>query len=149
MMKERTHFTYEQFITLSGTELGNYVEPYLNDLSAPVPRDSLQQVLSEMSRYDESHLVYAIELGSVRSPETFAPHIPQYLSHELGSVRCAASRFLEHLPDANLSPEIVVSVRRALAGYADDLFSPSDMFADLPEKLQKRLRRRTERPSGS
>ncbi len=84
-------FEYDRFAELSDSDLYAYVEPFLNRL-VPIPQDELQRMHSELPAYDESHLIYAMELGPDRAPDLFASVIPQYLSHTSQSVRCSACR---------------------------------------------------------
>jgi hypothetical protein len=132
-------FQYERFTSLSDSDVGAYVEPFLYNHAKTVSQADLQRILSELGGYDEPHLVYAIELGADRSPATFAAHVPQYLAHEYGSVRCAASRFLEHLSDEYITQELVDSVRSALSSYPQTFFPSKDFFADVMDKLEKRV----------
>jgi hypothetical protein len=134
-----TDFQYDRFISLSDLDLSAYVEPFLGHQTRTVSQGDLQRILSELGKYDESHLVYAIELGADRSPQMFAAHVPPYLAHEHGSVRCAASRFLEHLSDEYVTQELIDSVRRALSSYPETFFPTRDFFADILPKLEKRL----------
>src|SRR5437660_12777892 len=108
-MNQPSDFQYDRFRTLSESELVAYMEPLINDPKIHVPSGVIERMLSELPTYDEAHLVYALELLGYNAPETIAPHVPQFLAHQYGSVRCAASRILQHLPDLHVSHELVDS----------------------------------------
>jgi hypothetical protein len=138
-MTNSTEFGYDKFLALSDLDVVAYVEPFLGDPSLAVPQDALRRMLSDLPTYDEAHLVYALELGAAYSPETFASKVPLYLAHEHGSVRCAASRFLEHLPEKLVTRELIDSVRKALASYPDHLSPKKEFFAGVLDSLRMRL----------
>jgi hypothetical protein len=106
-------FNDERFLALSESDLYTYVEPFLNP-RIPIPQGVLQRMLADMAVYDESHLVYAIELGPDRDPASFASVLPQYLSHRSQSVRAAVSRALSRLPNEWITRELVGSLQGAL-----------------------------------
>lgn len=105
---------YKSFLNLTDGDLYAYLEPFL-DSAIPVPEDVLDRMLAELPRYDESHLVYAIEIGPDHAPDAFAPALPDYLSHKSQAVRTAASRALTRLPDRLITEKLVNDARSALA----------------------------------
>ncbi len=129
-------FQYERFVALSDSDLYAYVEPFL-DPRILIPQDVLQRMLSELPMYDECHLVYAIELGPDRVPELFASVVPQYLSHKSQSVRCAASRALNRLPDRFMTRSLLDAVRNALSSCPE---REKETWAIFLEDLQRRTR---------
>jgi hypothetical protein len=140
-MSHSNEFSYEAFLTLAGSDLFTNVGPFLGGSTLAVPHDLLRRMVSDMPAYDEPHLIYALELGGAHSPGMFAPHVPQYLIHEQGSVRCAAGRFLEHLPGAYITQGLVDSVRRAFASYPDNFFPKKDFFSGVLESLESECQR--------
>jgi hypothetical protein len=131
-------FPYERFRALSGSDLVDFMEPLVNSPSIRVPPDVRHKVLSDLQDDDEEHLVYALELLGYNAPESIVPHLPRFLSHRHGSVRCAVDRILRHLPDEWITHELVDSVRSALASYPPDLVPGREFFASLVEELQRR-----------
>ncbi len=106
-------FDYEQFRALANDKLVAYMEPWVNDTAVQISGDVFDRMLAELPTYDESHLVYALELGIARSARTFAPRIPQFLAHESASVFCTAYRSLTKLPNELLTQELLDSIQRA------------------------------------
>ncbi len=113
-MNQTSEFQYDQFASLERSDLSAYMERFANDPTIPLTPDDLQRMLSELPNYDEYHLVYALEVGGDRSPDTFAPSVPAYLTHGEMSVRLAAANVLERLPDAVITRSLVDSVLEAL-----------------------------------
>jgi hypothetical protein len=132
-------FDYDRFAALDGLELSSYIDPMLNaviaDDSIIVPRDFLQHLYSNLHRYDDFHLIYALELGGHRAPDLFLPQVPSYLAHPNNSVACAALRVLESLPDKWLTAELVNSLRDVLPSVS---FAPKHV-SETVERLQQRL----------
>jgi hypothetical protein len=109
-------FDYETFVALSGPELVAYVEPLLNDQSTSVSAETIARISLDLPSYDEYHLVYALELGALHAPETFARHVPEYLAREEASVCLAAVRALSRLPDESINEELLDLVRHVPIG---------------------------------
>jgi len=107
-------FCYERFISLSGSALYDYLEPYLGDPHLTIHQNDLKQLLSDIPSFDECHLVYAIELGPDRAPDIFSSILPSCLSHEKQTVRLAASRALERLPSNCVSPDLIFALKENL-----------------------------------
>jgi hypothetical protein len=107
-------FDYSQFVKLTGEALARYMTPILYSDSVKVPSDAIDNMLQDLHRYDEFHLVFALELGALRAPKLFAAHVPGYLTHREQSVRLAASRILERLPAEHVNHDLIKSVREAI-----------------------------------
>jgi hypothetical protein len=137
-MNHPSDFQYERFRALSGSELVAYMEPLINDPSIRIPSEVIERMILDLPTYDDDHLVYALELLGYNAPERITPHVPRFLAHPSGSVRCAASRILQHLPDGRISRDLVDSVRGALASYAPDFFPGREFFASVLEDLERR-----------
>jgi len=128
---------YGRFLALADTDLYDYVEPFL-DPETPLPEEVLRRMLSELPTYDESHLVYAIELGPDHAPDLFAPILPQYLSHKSQAVRCTVSRALDRLPDRLITRELVDSARSALSSCPA---REASLWSSFLDELEARSRR--------
>lgn len=108
-------FKYDKFIQLAEEDLVHYMEPLLVADNTTVSPKELARLISELSSYDEYHLVYALTFCAKHAPEKVSPQVPQYLAHPSGSVCCTALNILDQLPDALLTPEIVTSVRSVIS----------------------------------
>jgi hypothetical protein len=133
-MTSTSAFDYDRFVALTGQELVSYVDPLVNDRATMVAKEDLARMLSDLPSYDEYHLVYALELGAAHSPEAFAPHLPQYLSHKEGSVCCSAFNALNALPDKCVTQELVESVHRVVTSQAVRKF-----VTEVLESLTRRM----------
>jgi hypothetical protein len=126
-------FQYEQFVKLTESNVFSYVEPFVADSRVPIPHEILQKILADLSTFDESHLVYAIELGPDRAPDLFAGVLPQLLTHPSRSVRLAASRALERLPADFISRQLIDDIEKSLSHCPE-----GEYFMTLLEVLQER-----------
>jgi len=126
-------FDYGRFVELSDSDLYAYVELFLNP-SVPIPQSVLQRMLSELPKYDEPHLAYAIELGPDHAPDLFAPVLARYLSHSSQAIRCTASRALSRLPKRLLTKNLVDAARTALTSCPE---KEQEIWAAFLEDLDK------------
>src|SRR5262249_15874836 len=123
--------------SLTGSDLVEYMEPIVTDPSAVVPSTALDRIASEIGTYDEYHLVYGLELGPDHAPDLFAPAVPEFLSHESQTVRCAAFRALNRLPDRLITKPLLDAGRTALSSCPEN---ESESWAGYLEDLDKRRR---------
>ena len=108
-------FDLAKFNTLQGEELYEYMHPFMWNAGSIVEPSDVATIASQLSTYnDKYHLVYAIELGADHQPDLFAELIPQFLSHKEQSVRLAASRALERLPERVVTIHLLDAVETAL-----------------------------------
>jgi hypothetical protein len=124
-------FSYEDFVRLDGRDLWRYMELRLNPDLPAIPPEVVRRVLSGLEKYDEYHLVYALELGSLFLPGETEALLPRYLAHPEISVHCAASRALERLP--SIAPSTLESARHHLTS-ANPAFARSVLLS-----LEKRI----------
>ena len=136
MMSYTHRFEYQRFIKLSDSALVEYMQPIIYDSKVKVLEYDLQQMLMDLNEYDEYHLVFALEIGSFRSPETFAPYIPRYLCHEYASVRCAADRILRGLPSNCITSDLIDSIESILPSIAEAKYMASTIFDDLVKRFK-------------
>jgi hypothetical protein len=108
-------FDYDTFIQLDAIRLSNYVAPIMFDRTAIFPPDSLERLVTGLPKYDDAHLVFAIELGVTHRPDLFAHRLPPYLGHDSMSVRCAACRGLDRLAADHVTKELIHAVKSVLA----------------------------------
>ena len=133
-MSARSHFVYDRFLSLDGLALASYMEPLVNDPTAIVDKAMLERVLSQLSTYDEDHLVYGLALGAAHSPQTFAQLLPQYLAHEEASVCCTAVNALNSLPAMYITQDLCESAQSTVS-----LYPVRDFVREVPETLRKRM----------
>lgn len=133
MERTKPAVEYDKFIALTGLELCHYMEPLLNDPRTRVSSNALERMRSELSAYDEYHLVYALTLGAKYSPETFAMQLPLYLTHEQGSVWSSALRSLEQLPDEYVTHALVELVRDVRSAHPTKTW-----VVEVLDRLEKR-----------
>jgi hypothetical protein len=129
---------YDRFVSLERLDLCHFMDAVLADPTTRVSKDVLERMLSELSDYDEYHLLYALELGAKYSPETFARHLPQYLADEHASVVCSAYNALDRLPNEYVTQDLIDSASRALAS----VYPERESFAGILERLESRLKQR-------
>lgn len=125
---------YDTFIELDGLDLHDYMEPLLLNPKTLVTINTLNRLLTELPKYDEYHLVYALEIGAKHSPETFSLHVPQYLVHGKASVWSATLRILDTLPSKYLTQEFIDSVFEFIA-----LHPEKEQVAEALSTLEKRI----------
>lgn len=134
-VNSRSAIEYDTFIRLTDVDLVQYMEPVVNDRTTTVPSDMLARILSELSTYDEYHLVYALDLLATRSPGSAVSYVPKYLADERCSVLCAALRLLTNMPDEYVTQELIETVDKVLSA------SPlKKQRASILKPLMKRLR---------
>ena len=126
---------YDRFLELEGDRLVRYMDPLLAAGEPNLDQESTRQLLGDLGSFDEYHLTYALELGSLASPETFASILPAYLADPRVSVFCAALNGMDRLPDRCLSPELVAAVR----GIVPPQEGRRKSIDDLAARLQRRL----------
>jgi hypothetical protein len=140
---------YDRFVRLAGLELCRYVDTLLNDPNTTVTTDTVERMLSDLSTYDEYHLVYALEIGAAHCPEKFALRLPQFLGHSNGSVCCAAVNALSRLPLDCITQELLDRVQAVpeqalftepINGSSAYLGTNSELVEQVLEELMKRMR---------
>jgi hypothetical protein len=133
-IETRQGFDYDLFRSLDGANLVRYMEPIVEDPAAMIPAAVLDRIATECLGYDESHLVYAIELGPNRDPDGFATVVISCLAHGSQAVRCAASRALNRLPDRLITRGFVDAARFALVHCPVDERRSWDNFLEGPDQ---------------
>lgn len=133
-MNAQRSIEYDKFMAFSGVDLCRYMEPLLADRTTSVSDEVLHRMLTELSTYDDYHLVYALVLGTKHLPTTFARQLPLYLGSESESVWCAAFNCIGQLSGDCLTQEIVRLVRTANVSR-----SKEDAVEELVARLEVRL----------
>lgn len=127
--------SYDRFLELDGDHLVHYMDPLLAAGEPSLDQESTRRLLHDLGSFDEYHLTYALELGSLASPETFASILPTYLADPRTSVFCAALNGMDRLPDRCLNPELVAAVR----GIDSPQEGRQKSIDDLAARLQRRM----------
>lgn len=102
-MTERFSFNYEHFLSLSGSELVNYVEPFVTTQFDAIPKSVYDALSSSLACQDEEHAVYSLDICMLLRPREFVSRAVKFLSHSDAAVCCAACRVIERMP-ATLMP---------------------------------------------
>ena len=89
----RSTISFEEFDRLQGADLVEYLGDDW-DLRQVQP-GFVDACANRLGSFDEYHLSYAIELGSLHAPERFLPLIAPYLADRRTSVWTAATRAIE------------------------------------------------------
>jgi hypothetical protein len=112
-MSDTTSFSYERFMCLSGSPLVNYAEPFVNTAGHAIPESAYGLLLSDLTRLDEEHTVYALEICMALKARQFASVVAGFLAHPASAVSCTAYRLLKRIPrdsmDANLLAKIAAT----------------------------------------
>ena len=79
-MNESESFSYEGFISLTGSALWNYTEPFVNTRMDAIPASVYDLLVPNLSRLDEEHTVYALEICMALKPSEFASVVVGFLA---------------------------------------------------------------------
>ena len=109
-MKDKVLFSFERFSSLAGSDLVEYVEPYLTIRPEAVPVSVYEQLVSGLADWDEYHLVYALELGMRLDPADFVGRLVPFLSHQDGSVCYAAYRLIKNRPPNETLDDLISEI---------------------------------------
>lgn len=119
-MNETSQFCVEKFVALSGTELHEYSEPFVNQLHDAIPESAYELLKSKLPHLDPEHTVYALEINMLLNPKEFIGFAIPYLSHSDSAVCCTAYRTIERQPTSLMTNDLCDQIR---ATPTVDLFS--------------------------
>lgn len=91
-------FDYDYFMSLAGTELTAYAEPFVNIHQDLIPESAYDEIGRALDGMDEMHTVYAIEICMLLRPSEFIGRAVEFLAHSSGAVCCAASNTIKRAP---------------------------------------------------
>ena len=120
-MNESGAFSYDRFLSLAGSELVEYVEPFVNVRVEAIPEAVYEPLRSELADMDDEHAVYALEICMRLNPSEFVRRAITFLSHPDAAVCCAAYNSINSLPPPLMSADLVA---RVAATPTVDLFAP-------------------------
>lgn len=113
-------FDCDRFLSLGGSELVAYVEPFVNGQAPAIPESVYHMLEGVIDRLDEEHTVYALEICMSLKPFEFVRRAVAFLSHPDAGVCCAACNSINRL-SPTLMPEEVV--HRIASTSIIDLFT--------------------------
>ena len=101
-------FDCERFLSLGGSELVAYAEPFVNTRMVNAPESAYDILAPRLGRLDEEHTVYALEICMAIKPSEFVSVVIGFLSNTSSAVCCTAFRVLEWWGSADfITPELV------------------------------------------
>ncbi|WP_146512637.1 hypothetical protein [Thalassoglobus neptunius] len=115
-----SQFCVDKFLALSGAELHEYSEPFVNELHDAIPEAVYESLQSKLQDLDEEHTIYALELNMLLKPNEFVGFAIPYLSHSDSAVCCTAYRTIERQPTSLITNDLCNQIR---ATPIVDLFS--------------------------
>lgn len=101
-MNQSESFSYERFMSLAGSTLVSYAEPFVNTGTHAIPESAYDLLVSNLTRLDEEHTVYALEICMTMKPNEFASIVVGFLANAHCSVSCTAYNLLKRI-----SPELM------------------------------------------
>jgi len=120
-MNESEFFSYERFVSFSGSTLLSYSEPFVNTGRHTVPENVYDLLVADFPRLDEEHTVYALELCMAMKPSEFASIVVGFLAHADAAVSCTAYRLLKRIPPNLMSADLLGKIAST---PVVDLFAP-------------------------
>jgi len=109
-MTELSQFSLDRFLSLSGQELHDYTETFVNMEKNALPESVYEPLLSKLADFDEEHTVYALEICMLLKPKEFVGRAVRFLSHSDSAVCCAAFRTIERLPASFMTSELLEQI---------------------------------------
>ena len=110
MMNESDVFSHARFLSLTGKEFINYVEPFVNMQAGEIPQAVYSPLQSGLAGMDEEHTVYALEICMRLNASEFVRSAVTFLSHTDAAVCCAAYRAINSLSPTSMPPDVAVEI---------------------------------------
>jgi hypothetical protein len=114
-------FDYERFISLTGSALVSYAEPFVNTRPDAIPQAVYDLLIRDLPTLDEEHTVYALEICMALKPSEFASTVVGFLAHPDAAICVTAYRLLKRIPPESLRFDLW---SRIAATPEIDLFAP-------------------------
>ena len=105
-MSELESFSYERFMSLSGSSLVSYAEPFVNTRTHAIPESVFDLLMSNLTRLDEAHTIYALEICMALKPSEFISVVVGFLANANASISCTAYRLLSKTPPELISADL-------------------------------------------
>jgi len=109
-MNESASFDCDRFLSLGGSELVGYVEPFVNIRIDAIPESAYGVLQAALDGLDEVHTVYALEICMLLKPSEFAHQAAAFLSHTDAAVCCAACNSMNRLPPSLMPADLVQKI---------------------------------------
>ena len=109
-MNESAFFSCERFLSLTGGELVNYVEPFVTIQSDAIPESVYDSLQPRLAVLDNEHTVYALEICMLLKPRAFISRVVGFLSHDDSSVCSTAYRLIKTIHPSLMSADLVAEV---------------------------------------
>jgi len=109
-LNEPQTFRVDRFLSLTGQEFINYVEPFVNMQAGLMPQDVYEPLRSELARMDDAHVVYTIEICMRLNPLDFVDDAVNYLSHTDAAVCCAAYNSINSFSSTSMRHDVVAKI---------------------------------------
>lgn len=119
-MTEISLFNLDHFLSLSGSELSDYAEPFVNIKNGSVPVSVYRPLQARLADLDERHLVYALEICMLLNPQDFVSRVVDFLSHPNASVCCVACNLVRNVSETLVTEELA---KKIAATPVVDLFA--------------------------
>jgi hypothetical protein len=119
-MNDSALFSYDHFLSLGGSELVNYVEPFVNTEMRAVPKSVYDPLHTALETFDEVHTVYALELCMLLKPTEFVNRAADFLSRPDASVCSTACRIIKRLSPNSMPTGLM---KKIAATPITDLFA--------------------------
>jgi hypothetical protein len=119
-MNQSESFSDERFMSLAGSALVSYTEPFVNRGLCTIPMSVYEVLVSNLTRLDEEHVVYALEICMALKPDEFANLLVGFLAHADSAVSCTAFRLLKKIAPNRMRADLV---RKIVTTPVVDLFS--------------------------
>lgn len=105
-MNKLESFSYERFMSLTGSALCGYAEPFVNTRIDAIGETVYDLLLTNLSILDEEHTVYALEICMALKPNDFAHVVVGFLAHSSAAVSATAYRLLQKMPPELLPADL-------------------------------------------
>lgn len=124
-MSDKEAFSYGRFMSLSGSGLVSYAEPFVNTSEYSIQDTEYDLLVANLTRMDNEHIVYALEVCMAANPCKFAMIAVGFLAHPDGAVCCTAFRLLQSAPLELISADLVAKIASTpvVDLFANDLHS--------------------------
>lgn len=140
-MIESSTFNYDHFISLAGSDVVKYAEPFVNMRREAIPESVYEQLEAALPNMDELHTVYALEICMILRPQEFVSRAVEFLLHSDAAVCCAAYNSINNLPSALVTADLVAKIAATpvVNLYGPDLHSDKKIPAGTNEAFIRKL----------
>jgi hypothetical protein len=109
-MNELETFSYERFMSLPGSTVWSYAEPFVNTRMDAIPDSVYDLLVPSLSKLDEAHTVYALEICMALRPSEFAGVVVGFLAHTNSAISCTAFRLLKKIPPTLMPTDLATKI---------------------------------------